>query len=50
MIGTVIEITGLWVVIGSLMIASTYFSLKPASILLTQPLKRQKSGLQLRLQ
>jgi hypothetical protein len=50
MIETVLEITGLWAIVSSLMIVSKHFSRKPASILLTQPLKRHKSDLKLGLQ
>jgi len=49
MIETVIEIISLWVIVSYLMVAITYFKLKPASILLTRPEKRHKSNLQSQL-
>ena len=40
MIESVTEIVGLWAIVSSLMIASTFNSFRPVLILLTQPLKR----------
>jgi len=50
MIETITKIAGLWAIVSSLMIASTYYRFKPVAILLTQPLKRHKTGLKLKLQ
>jgi hypothetical protein len=50
MVETITKTAGLWAIVSSLMIAITYHSSKPVSILLTRPLKRHKTGLKLKLQ
>jgi len=50
MVETITKTAGLWAIVSSLMIAFTYNSSKPVSILLTRPLKRHKTGLKLKLQ
>jgi len=49
MIETVVKIISLWAILSILTVAIAPIGLKPASILLTQSLKRHKSGLQLML-
>jgi len=49
MIESVTEIAGFWAIVSSLMIASTYYRIRPVSILLTRPPKRHKSGLKSKL-
>ena len=50
MVETITKTTGLWAIVSSLMIAFTYHSSNPVSILLNRPLKRHKTGLKLKLQ
>ena len=49
MIETVIEMFSLWIIVSHVMATMTYFSLKPASLLMTRPQKRHESDLQFRL-
>ena len=49
MIETVIEIFSLWIIVSFVMATMTYFSLKPASLLMTPSQKRHDSDLHFRL-
>ena len=48
-IDSVIEIFSLWIIFSYIMVTLTYFSLKPASLLMTPSQKRHDADLQFRL-